>query len=177
MTAYSLGNVHPRLSDDGSDWIAPNAFVIGDVELGRNVGVWFHSVLRGDNEPIIVGENTNLQEHAMLHTDMGFPLTIGKDCTIGHRALLHGCTIGDNTLIGMGAMIMNGAKIGKNCLIGANALVTEGKEIPDGSLVMGTPGKIIRELSQDEINRITLSAKHYVEAMHRVRDEMKPISS
>ncbi len=101
MTAYSLGRIHPKRSADASDWIAPNAYVIGDVHLGHNVGVWFHSVLRGDNEPIIVGDNTNLQEHCVLHTDMGYPLTIGKNCTIGHRALLHGCTIADNTLIGM----------------------------------------------------------------------------
>ncbi len=174
MTAYSLGDIEPRLSSDASDWIAPNAYVIGDIELGKNVGVWFHAVLRGDNEPIVIGDNTNLQEHAVLHTDMGFPLSVGENCTIGHRALLHGCTIGDNTLIGMGAMIMNGAKIGNNCLIGANALITEGKVIPDGSLVMGAPGKVIRELSAQDIEALTKSAKHYVLAMRRMRDEMKP---
>ncbi len=176
MTAYSLGNVKPKLSDDASDWIAPNAFVIGDVHIGKNVGIWFHTVLRGDNERITIGDGTNLQEHAMLHTDMGFPLSVGKNCTIGHRALLHGCTIGNNTLVGMGAMVMNGTKVGDNCLIGANALVTEGKEIPDGSLVVGTPGKIIRELTEDEIQSLTQSAEHYVEAMRRMRDQMKPLT-
>lgn len=172
MTAYRLGDISVQRSDDGSDWIAPNAFVIGDVKLGRNVGVWFHSVLRGDNDPIIIGDNTNLQEHCILHTDIGFPLIVGENCTIGHRALLHGCSIGNNTLIGMGAMVMNGAKIGDNCLIGANSLITEGKEIPDGSLVMGAPGKIIRTLSDDEIASLTKSANHYVEAMQRMRDTM-----
>ncbi len=176
MTAYNLGNVKPKLSEDGSHWIAPNAFVIGDVHLGKNVGVWFHTVIRGDNERISVGDNTNLQEHAMLHTDMGFPLVVGKDCTIGHRALLHGCTIGDNTLVGMGAMVMNGAKVGKNCLIGANALVTEGKEIPDGSLFVGAPGKVVRELSEDEMKGLTQSAEHYVQAMRRMRDQMEPMT-
>lgn len=175
MTAYHLDDITPSRSEDASDWIAPNAFVIGDVHLGKNVGVWFHSVLRGDNEPITIGDNTNLQEHCVLHTDMGFPLSVGHDCTIGHRALLHGCTIGNNSLVGMGAMVMNGAKVGDNCLIGANALVTEGKVIPDGSLVVGAPGKIVRELTAEEIASLSLSARHYVDAMRRMRDGMKPV--
>lgn len=164
-----LEDIMPGLPEDGSAWVAPSSFVIGDVRLGRDCGVWFHSVLRGDNEPIIIGERTNLQEAAILHTDMGFPLRVGAGCTIGHRALLHGCIIGDNTLIGMGAMIMNGAKIGNNCLIGANALITEGKEVEDGSLMVGAPAKFIRKLKDDEIKGLRESAAHYVSAMQRIR--------
>ncbi len=128
---YALDGVAPEV--DPEAWVAPGAHVMGRVVLGPGVGVWFGAVLRGDNEPIVVGEATNIQENAVLHTDMGFPLTIGRDCTIGHKAMLHGCTIGEGTLIGMGATVLNGAKIGRGCLIGACALITEGKEIPDGS--------------------------------------------
>src|SRR5690606_14143710 len=124
-------------------FVAPNAVLVGDVVLGPEVGVWFGVVARGDNERIAIGARSNVQENCVLHTDMGFPLTIGENCTIGHSAILHGCTIGDNSLIGMGATVLNGAKIGKNCLIGANALVTEGKEIPDNSLVVGAPRKVV----------------------------------
>ena len=124
-----------------ANWIAPDATLIGDVQVGRNAGFWFGVVIRGDNEPIVIGADTNVQEHTVMHTDPGFPLTIGEGCTIGHRAMLHGCTIGDNSLIGMGAIVLNGARIGKNSLVGAGALVTEGKEFPDNSLIVGSPAQ------------------------------------
>ena len=136
MTLFVLGNLKPQLPEDGDYWIAPDANIVGQVVFGSATSVWFGSTLRGDNEPIVIGDGTNVQENTVMHTDVGYPLTIGKGCTIGHKAMLHGCTIGDNSLIGMGATVLNGAKIGKNCLIGANALITENKEIPDGSLVM-----------------------------------------
>jgi carbonic anhydrase/acetyltransferase-like protein (isoleucine patch superfamily) len=141
--------------------------VIGKVRLGEGVGVWFGAVLRGDGELIVVGRDTNLQEHAVLHTDPGFPVTVGAGCTIGHRAIIHGCTIGDNVLIGMGAIVLNGAKIGDNSLVGAGALVPEGKEIPPNSLVVGLPGKVVRPLTADEIVRNRMSAAQYVENWNR----------
>jgi carbonic anhydrase/acetyltransferase-like protein (isoleucine patch superfamily) len=156
---YALNGIAPEVDDDA--WIAPGAHVMGRVRLGAGVGVWFGAILRGDNEMIAVGEATNVQENAVLHTDMGYPLTIGRDCTIGHKAMLHGCTIGDGTLIGMGATVLNGAKIGKGCLIGACALITEGKEIPDGSLVMGSPGKVVRVLDAEAQARLLASAAGY----------------
>ncbi len=166
----ALGDDTPIFPDDNSHWIGAGAVVIGKVRLGKNVGVWFNTVLRGDNELIDIGDNTNLQEHVMVHTDMGFPLVVGEGCTIGHRAVLHGCKIGHNTLIGMGAMVMNGAIIGDNCLIGAGALVTENTVIPDGSLVIGTPAKVRRSTSNQDVQKMKLSALHYVKAMNRMRD-------
>lgn len=163
MTLYALGDDRPTLPDDGSAWIAPDANVIGKVVLGRDVSVWFGATLRGDNEPIVVGDGTNIQENCVMHTDMGFPLTIGANCTIGHKVMLHGCTIADETLIGMGATILNGARIGRNCLIGAGALITEGKEIPDGSLVVGSPGRVIRQLDDSAVEGLRRSARHYQE--------------
>jgi carbonic anhydrase/acetyltransferase-like protein (isoleucine patch superfamily) len=156
---YALDGVVPEIDPDA--WVAPGAQVMGRVVLGAGVGVWFGAVLRGDNEPIVVGEATNIQENAVLHTDMGYPLTIGRDCTIGHKAMLHGCTIGEGTLIGMGATVLNGAKIGRGCLIGACALITEGKEIPDGSLVMGSPGRVVRQLDEAGRARLLASAAGY----------------
>ena len=151
MPVYALDGVSPSLPGEGDFWIAPTASVIGKVSLGKDVGIWFGAVLRGDNEPIAIGAATNIQEIVMMHTDPGFPLTVGPGCTIGHRAILHGCTIGDNVLVGMGAIVLNGARIGDNCLIGAGALVPEGREIPPGSLVLGMPGKVVRALTDDEI--------------------------
>lgn len=162
MAVYGLDGVWPELPGDGEFWIAPSAEVIGKVRLGPGVGVWFGAVLRGDNELIDIGAETNIQEHAVLHTDMGFPLDIGRGSTVGHRAILHGCTVGDNCLIGMGAVVLNGARIGENSLVGAGALVPEGREVPPGSLVIGMPGKVVRELTFDEIGRNRLSAAHYV---------------
>ncbi len=167
MTVHSLDRESPELPPAGEYWIAPTATVIGKVKLSRGIGIWFGAVLRGDGEPIAVGENTNLQEHVVVHTDPGFPVRIGAGCTIGHRAVIHGCTIGDNVLIGMGAIVLNGAVIGDNSLVAAGALVPEGREIPAGSLVMGVPGKVARQLTEDEIARNRASAAHYVANWHR----------
>lgn len=167
MTVYALDGISPDLPEEGRYWIAPDAAVIGRVRLLRQASVWFGAVLRGDNEQIVVGENSNVQDHCVLHTDMGAPLTIGGHCTIGHRAILHGCTIGENSLVGMGATILNHAVIGKNCLIGANALVPEGKTIPDNSLVMGMPGKVMRMLTPEEAARLRDSAQSYVRNWQR----------
>ncbi|SMX35022.1 gamma carbonic anhydrase family protein [Actibacterium lipolyticum] len=174
MTLYALDGISPTLPTDGDYWIAPDANLIGKIAVGSAVSVWFGCTLRGDNELISLGDGTNVQENVVCHTDMGFPLTIGKNCTIGHKAMLHGCTIGDETLIGMGATVLNGAKIGKNCLIGAGALITEGKEIPDGSLVMGAPGKVVRQLDQAAIAGLRASALHYQENMRRFRQGLVP---
>jgi carbonic anhydrase/acetyltransferase-like protein (isoleucine patch superfamily) len=156
---YDLENKKPKNS--GENWVAPNATIIGDVTLEKNSSVWFNAVIRGDNENIHVGEGSNVQDGSVLHTDPGCPLRIGKDVTIGHIVMLHGCTIGDNSLIGIGAVILNNAKIGKNCIIGAKALITENKEIPDNSLVVGAPGRVVRKLTDEEIGKITENAKHY----------------
>lgn len=159
MTVYALDGIAPDLATDA--WAAPDANLIGKVVLEARASVWFGCTLRGDNEEIRVGAGSNVQENTVCHTDMGHPLVIGQGCTIGHKVMLHGCTIGDNTLIGMGATILNGAKIGKNCLIGAGALITEGKEIPDGSLVMGMPGKVVRQLDEAAIEGLRKSALGY----------------
>ena len=161
MSLYAIEGEAPQIDPDVA-WIAPTAVLVGHVLDGPEAGIWFGAVARGDNEPIQIGARSNVQENVVLHTDMGFPLTIGQGCTIGHKAMLHGCTIGDNTLVGMGAIVLNGARIGRNCLIAAGALVTEGKEIPDGSLVIGAPGKIVRQLGAEEIARLQQSAHTYV---------------
>ncbi len=171
MTLYALGGAQPDV--DTGAWVAPDANVIGNVTLRARSSVWFGATLRGDNELIEVGKGSNVQENCVFHTDMGFPLTIGENCTIGHKVMLHGCTIGDNSLIGMGATILNGAKIGKNCLIGAGALITENKVIPDGSLVMGAPGKVVRQLDDAAIAALTASALHYTENAARFRRDLK----
>ncbi|MCZ4257581.1 gamma carbonic anhydrase family protein [Sulfitobacter sp. G21635-S1] len=170
MTLYALGDKTPKVH--GNAWVAPDANVIGNVVLEDESSVWFGSTLRGDNEVIHVGRRSNVQENCVFHTDMGYPLTIGENCTIGHKVMLHGCTIGDNTLIGMGATILNGARIGRNCLIGAGALITEGKEIPDGSLVMGAPGKVVRQLDDEAIAKLTASARHYAENAARFAKDL-----
>lgn len=167
MTVYALGDKKPQLPPEGEYWIAPTAVVLGDVVLEAGVSIWFGAILRGDTDRLSVGENSNIQDGSVLHADDGVPLIIGRDVTVGHKVMLHGCTIGDNTLIGIGAVVLNGAVIGKNCLIGAGALVTEGKVIPDGSLVMGSPGKVVRELSEGQIQAITASAGHYVQNWKR----------
>ena len=161
---YSLGD--KQLNKDNLDfWVAPNAVVIGDVSLKKNASVWFGSVLRGDNDPIILGENSNIQDNSVCHTDDGMPLIIGDNVTVGHKVILHSCTVGNNSLIGMGSTVLNKAKIGNNCLVGANALVTEGKEFPDNSLIVGSPAKVKRELTDMEKKIIELSALHYVETV------------
>jgi carbonic anhydrase/acetyltransferase-like protein (isoleucine patch superfamily) len=172
---YSLGDVRPQLPETGEYWIAPNAVVLGNVILKKNASVWFGATLRGDNDPIIVGENSNIQDGSVLHTDLGSPLTIGADVTVGHMVMLHGCAIGDGSLIGIGSIILNGAKIGRGCLIGANSLITEGKEIPDGSMVMGSPGKVIRMLDEGATRMLALSAAHYVENWKRYAAGLQPV--
>ena len=174
MPAYALDGVVPSLPDEGNYWIAPTASVIGKITLRQDVGIWFGAVLRGDNEAIAIGEATNIQEHVMMHTDPGLRLTVGSGCTIGHRAILHGCALGGNVLVGMGAIVLNGAKVGDDCLIGAGALVPEGREIPPGSLVLGMPGKVVRLLTAHEIGRNRISAAHYVANWKRFAKGLKP---
>ncbi|WP_146345440.1 gamma carbonic anhydrase family protein [Phaeobacter marinintestinus] len=173
MTIYALGDHAPQIHED--TWVAPDANLIGKVVMEAGSSVWFGCTIRADHEEIRIGDGSNVQENCVMHIDAGFPLVIGKNCTIGHKVMLHGCTIGDNTLVGMGAMILNGAKIGKNCLIGAGALVTENKVIPDNSLVMGVPGKVVREVDEKNAQRITMGALHYQDNMRRFRDEMKEV--
>ena len=175
MKIYALDGISPELPEVGSYWIAPGSHVIGKVKLLKNASVWFGAVLRGDTELILVGEDSNIQDGCVLHTDMGSPLTIGRGCTIGHQAMLHGCVIGDNSLVGIGATILNNAVIGKNCLIGAHALIPEGKTIPDNSLVMGAPGKVVRELDAEAIQRLAKSAEGYIRNWRRFAKGMTAI--
>ena len=170
---FSLDGIAPQI--DATAWVAHDANIIGRVVLEAQASVWFGVTIRGDNEEIRVGHGSNVQENCVLHTDMGFPLVIGANCTIGHKAMLHGCTIGEGSLIGMGATILNGAKIGRGCLIGAGALVTEGKEIPDGSLVMGAPGKVVRELDAAAQERLLKSAEGYRRNAARFRTGLRPV--
>ncbi|WP_306004962.1 gamma carbonic anhydrase family protein [Aquicoccus porphyridii] len=173
MTLYALDGHAPQCHED--TWVAPDANLIGRITLEEGASVWFGATLRGDNEPIVVGAGSNVQENCVFHTDMGYPLTIGTDCTIGHKVMLHGCTIGDDSLIGMGATILNGAKIGSGCLIGAGALIAENKEIPDGSLVMGAPGRVIRQLDGPAKAMLKASAQHYQDNMRRFRAGLTPV--
>jgi carbonic anhydrase/acetyltransferase-like protein (isoleucine patch superfamily) len=158
----------------GDYWIAPDAIVIGSVVMEPNASVWFGCIVRADNDTITIGENSQLQDGCVVHTDKGFPLVIGKNVSVGHMAMLHGCTIGDGSLIGIKAVLLNGCKIGKNCLIGANALIAEGKEIPDGSLVIGSPGKVVRQLTPEEIKRINSASDHYSAKFKRYRETFRP---
>ncbi len=169
MPIYALDELMPQLPDDGAFWVAPDAVLIGRVRLGADASVWFGAVLRGDNEDIVIGEGSNVQDNCVFHVDPGFPLTIGAHCTIGHAAVVHGCTIGDNTLVGMGATILNGARIGRNCLIGANALVTENREIPDNSLVFGAPGKVRGEIDAAGEQMLAQAASSYIARWRRYR--------
>lgn len=175
MPLYTIDGVSPQFDDPSSNWIAPDATIIGNVRIGRDVSLWFGVVIRGDNEQIAIGGGTNVQEHTIMHTDPGFPLTIGEGCTIGHRAMLHGCTIGDNSLIGMGAIVLNGARIGNNCLVGAGALVTKGKEFPDNSLIVGAPAKAVRTLDAEAVARLVKSAERYVTNARRFKSGPHPI--
>ncbi len=172
---YALDGIVPDI--DPSAWIAREAVVIGRVVIGAEASVWFGAAIRGDNEPITIGPGTNIQENCVLHTDMGFPLTIGAQCTIGHKAILHGCTVGEGSLIGMGATVLNGARIGRGCLIGAGALVTEGKDIPDGSLVMGAPGRVVRMLHAEAQARLLASAAGYAANARRFRAGLAPLDA
>ena len=170
---YALGD--RRLETRGEHWIAETAVVVGDVLLEENASIWWGAVLRGDNERITVGRNSNVQDGSVLHTDMGSPLVIGADVTVGHMVMLHGCTIGDGSLVGIGAVVLNNAKIGKNCIIGAKALIPEGKEIPDNSLVMGAPGKVVRELTDAHREMLVQGAGHYVDNARRYRTDLERI--
>lgn len=174
MALYRLGERSIRVPESGNYWVADNATVVGAVTIGDNVSIWFNAVLRGDNEPITIGDGSNIQDGCVLHTDPGFPLTVGSDVTVGHLVMLHGCTIGRGSLIGIGAIVLNGAKIGEECLIGAGALVPEGKEIPPRSVVMGTPGKIVRDVSPNELARLQGSAINYAMRWPVYRDKLKP---
>jgi len=170
---YELNGFTPEFPANGDFWVAADANLIGQVRLLSGASVWFGVTLRGDNELIEVGYGSNVQENSVLHTDIGFPMIIGANCTIGHQAMLHGCTIGDQSLIGMGAKVLNGAKIGRNCLIGAGALVTEGKVIPDNSLVVGAPGKVVRILTEAEVLSLLKSAQGYQDNMRRFAKSLK----
>lgn len=175
MPIHALEASRPELPEAGHFWIAPTADIIGRVSIGRDVSIWFRAVARGDNEWLRIGERTNIQDGAVLHADPGFPLTIGADCTIGHGAILHGCSIGANSLIGMGATLLNSAQIGANCLVGANALVTEGKTFPEGSLIVGAPAKAIRSIDAAAIQSITESARGYVERWRRYASGLRSV--
>ncbi len=175
MTLYALDGIAPQLPENGDVWIAPDANVIGNIILETGASIWFGATLRGDNEPIRVGEDSNVQENCVFHTDPGCPLTVGRGCTIGHKAMLHGCTIGDNTLVGMGATVLNRAVIGENCLIGAGALVTEGKVIPPNSLVVGAPGKVVRQLDEAAIEGLRRAAQGYRAKMRLFRDKLRAL--
>lgn len=174
MAIHVLDGIAPELPEEGAYWIAASADVIGRVRLERNASVWFNAVLRGDNELIWLGEGSNIQDGCVLHTDMGSPLTVGRNCTIGHQAMLHGCTIGENTLVGIGATILNGAVIGRNCLIGAHTFIPERKVIPDNSLVMGAPGKVVRELDAEGVARLSAAAASYVRNWKRFAKGLQP---
>ena len=173
MTEYALDERRPRLPKNQDYWIAPNASVIGDVVLKSGASVWFGAVLRGDNEPLVLGENSNVQDNSVLHTDPGLPLIVGANVTIGHMAMVHGATIGDGSLIGIGAILLNGAVIGKGCIIGAGALVTEGKVIPDGSLALGSPARVMRPVTESEQAMLAASALHYVQNWKRYAAGLK----
>jgi len=174
MAIYRLGDDTPRLA--AGAWVAETARVIGRVALGADASVWFGAVLRGDNEWITLGARSNVQDGSVLHTDMGSPLTLGEDVTVGHQAMLHGCAVGDGSLVGIQAVVLNGARIGKSCLVGAGALVTEGKEFPDGSLIVGSPAKLLRPLTEQELARMARGAAHYVENARRYAGTLARVS-
>jgi carbonic anhydrase/acetyltransferase-like protein (isoleucine patch superfamily) len=174
MALYQLGDQTPRIAE--SAWVADSAQVIGAVDLAEDVGIWFGAVLRGDTEPIRIGKGTSVQDGCVFHADPGFPLTVGENVTVGHQAMLHGCTVGDGTLIGIRAVVLNGATIGRDCLVGAGAVVTGGKEFPDGSLILGSPARVVRPLRPDEVERLRRGAEHYIENARRFRGELKKIN-
>lgn len=173
MAIYKLGDISPEI--DPTAWVAPTAAVMGNVTLAKNASVWFGAVLRGDNENILIGPRSNVQDNSVLHTDPGFPLVMGEGVIIGHQVMLHGCTIGDNTLIGIGATVLNGVKIGKNCLIGAHALITEGKVIPDNSMVIGAPGKVVKTLNENQVAMLKMNAEVYVKNAERFSSDLEQL--
>lgn len=174
MAIYKLGDHEPQVA--ASAWVADSAEVVGRVSLGEDVSVWFQSVLRGDSDTLTIGAGTNIQDGSVLHADTGFPLVLGRNVTVGHKVMLHGCTVGDNSLIGIGAVVLNGARIGRNCLVGAGSLVTEGKEFPDGSLIVGRPAVVVRELRPEQIAGLEKSAEHYVHNGQRYARELTKIA-
>jgi carbonic anhydrase/acetyltransferase-like protein (isoleucine patch superfamily) len=174
MAVYQLDVLIPQIADTA--WVADNAQVMGDVQMAPDSSVWFSSVVRGDTATIRIGEGTNIQDGSVLHADVGMPLTLGKHVTVGHMVQLHGCTVGDESLIGIGAIVLNGAKIGKNCLVGAGSLVTEGKEFPDGSMILGSPAKVVRQLTPEQIEGLRRSAQHYVNNKNRFKTGLKKIA-
>ena len=173
MPLFSLGERRPKLLGS-HHYVAHDATLVGDITLHNNVNVWFQVVIRAENDRIVIGEDCNIQDASVLHVDPGFPMTLAPRVSIGHKVMLHGCTIGENSLIGINAVVLNGAKIGRNCLIGANALITEGKEIPDNSMVLGAPGKVVRELTEQQIQGLRSSALHYVENARRFKRDLQP---
>ncbi|MEX1166911.1 MAG: gamma carbonic anhydrase family protein [Hydrogenophaga sp.] len=173
MALYELDGLVPQLADTA--WVADSAQVIGHVSLAEDSSVWFGVTVRGDTSTISIGKGSNIQDGSVLHADVGMPLVVGENVTVGHKVMLHGCTIGDESLIGIGAIVLNGAKIGKNCLVGAGALVTEGKEFPDGSMIIGSPAKAVRQLTPEQMYGLRMSAKHYVENAQRFRHTLKKI--
>ena len=173
MAIYELDGMTPQIDD--SAWVADSAQVIGQVKLGKDASIWFGTVLRGDSDLITVGEGSNIQDASVLHADAGVPLTVGCNVTVGHQVMLHGCTIGDESLIGIGAVVLNGAKIGKNCLVGAGSLVTEGKEFPDGSMILSSPAKVVKQLSAEQIEGLRRSARHYVENAQRFKSGLRKL--
>lgn len=173
MSIYQLDSIAPRV--DPTAWVADSAQVMGNVTLAADANIWFGVVIRGDNEPITIGEGSNIQDASVLHSDLGKPLTVGKRVTVGHGVMLHGCTVGDESLIGIGAVVLNGAVIGKNCLVGAGSLVTEGKVFPDGSMIMGSPARVVRQLSPEQMDGLRLSAQHYIDNANRFRAGLKKV--
>lgn len=174
MAIYSLDDKQPLMAEGA--WVADSAQVMGAVELGVNASVWFGAVIRGDTETICIGEGSNIQDCSVLHADVGKPLRVGKHVTVGHQVMLHGCTIGDESLIGIAAVVLNGARIGRHCVVGAGSLVTEGKEFPDGSMIMGTPAKVVRQLTPEQIEGLRMSARHYMNNALRFHNGLKKIA-
>lgn len=174
MAIYQLDDLTPTLHPGA--WVADNAQVMGNVTLAEDSSVWFGVVIRGDTSTITVGKGSNVQDNSVLHADLGMPLVIGEGVTVGHQVMLHGCTVGNNSLIGIGAIVLNGAKIGNNCLVGAGALVTEGKEFPDGSMIIGSPAKAVRMLSPEQIEGFKMSAQHYINNARRYKTELKKLA-
>jgi len=174
MAIYALDGAAPKIAE--SAWVADSAQVMGDVELAEDASIWFGVVIRGDTETIRIGRGSNIQDLSVLHADHGMPLTVGEDVTVGHQVMLHGCTVGDGSLIGIGAVVLNGAKIGKGCLVGAGSLVTEGKEFPDGSMILGSPAKVVRQLTPEQLEGLRQSAQHYVDNARRFRTGLKKIA-
>ncbi len=175
MPLYAIDAIAPELPPDNQCWVAPNAVLIGRVRLLKNASIWFGAVLRGDTDWLIVGENSNVQDNSVIHADPGQPTTIGANVTVGHNVILHSAIVGDNSLIGMGATLLNRCRIGRECIVGANALVTEGKEFPDGSLIVGSPARVARPLTETERMMVKMSAQHYVQNHQRFRAEMKQV--